>query len=154
MKILYLTESPSNIIVDKDNDIVSTLRCEDRYEIRNIFYVEEPMHVVYQSGERREEIDAKKGDVIIQFYNNERNVYILDVVRTKQWAANIKNARKVEQQEKEKWAARNADTETACYKECCECCADAEPEPPVEDVPKKATKLSKIKKLFKKTKKA
>ena len=150
MKTLYLTDSSSNIVVDKDNDIVSTLRSEDRYEVRNVYYIEEPMHVVYQCGERKEEIDAKKGDILLQFYHNKRNVYILDTIRTKQWVANIKNYRKIEQQEKEEWAARNAEPETPCC-DCCECAGTAEP---VEAAPKKTGALTKIKKLLKKTKKA
>ena len=87
MKTLYLTGSNANIVVDPEVDYVSTLPCEDRYEIRSIYYIEEPMHVVYQCGERKEEIDARKGDLLIVFYENTRNKYILDTIRTKQWVA-------------------------------------------------------------------
>ena len=108
MKTLYLTQSSDNIVVDPETDFVGRLHQEDRYSIRGVYYMEEPMHVVYQCGEKKEEIDANKGDVLIQFYDNEGNKYILDTVRTKQWAANIKNRHKIEQKQKEEWAARQA----------------------------------------------
>ena len=57
MKTLYLTDSSTNIYVDTETNEVGRLINEDRYDIRNIYYVEEPMHVVYQSGEDKEEIE-------------------------------------------------------------------------------------------------
>lgn len=120
MKTLYLTSSSANIWVDPETDEVGKLSCEDRYDIRNIYYIEEPMHVVYQCGEKREEIDAKKGEILLVFYDNKYNKFVLDTIRTKQWVANIKNRRKMEQKEKEEWAAKQAN-----LSEKCECCADA-----------------------------
>lgn len=111
MKTLYLTQSSDNIVVDPEIDFVGKLQTEDRYAIRSVYYIEEPMRVVYQYGEDKEEINAKKGDILILFYNNQYNKYVLDTIHTKQWAANIKNRRKIEQKEKEEWAAKNAATE-------------------------------------------
>lgn len=124
MKTLYLTGSNSNIVVDPEVDHVSTLRCEDRYEIRSIYYIEEPMHVVYQCGEHKEEIDARKGDILLVFYENTRNKYVLDTIKTKQWAANIKNARKLEQKAKEEWAKKQAEDDGNCC-ECADTCCPA-----------------------------
>ena len=152
MKTLYLTDSQANIAVDKDTDEVSTLSSEDRYDIRNVFYAEEPMHVVYNSGECHEEIDAKKGDIILLFYNNRYNKYHLDTIRSKQWATNIKNRRAIEQKEKEEWALRNANGPACDCENCCkdcDCCAPtAEPKPTVAEKVK-AT----VKKVVKKIKK-
>lgn len=120
MKTLYLSNSQANIVVDPEIDFVGKLDAEDRYEIRSIYYIEEPMHVVYQCGEIKEEIDARKGDILLVFYENKRNKYILDTIRTKQWVANIKNARKIEQKEKEEWAKRQA---MGCDN-LCEACTD------------------------------
>ena len=111
MKTLYLTQSSDNIVVDPEIDFVGKLQTEDRYAIRSVYYIEEPMRVVYQYGEDKEEINAKKGDILILFYNNQYNKYVLDTIHTKQWAANIKNRRKIEQKEKEEWAAKNTATE-------------------------------------------
>jgi hypothetical protein len=111
MKTLYLTNSSANIAVDTDNNSVSTVEPEDRYELRNIFYIDEPTHVVFngtfKGDEVSEEVDAKKGDIVLQFYNNRFNKHILAVVKNKQWAANIKNKRDIVQKETEEWAAKN-----------------------------------------------
>lgn len=50
MKTLYLTQSSDNIVVDPDTNYVGKLYQEDRYSIRSVYYIEEPMHVVYQHG--------------------------------------------------------------------------------------------------------
>lgn len=123
MKTLYLTSSNANIWVDPETDEVGRLEPEDRYDIRNIYYIEEPMHVVYQCGEKREEIDAKKGEILLVFYDNKYNKFVLDTIRTKQWVANMKNRRKMEQKEKEEWAAKQANE---CNK-ACDCCETACP---------------------------
>lgn len=118
MKTLYLTQSSANIFVDPEENTVGSLTTEDRYDIRAIYYMEEPMHVVYEAGERKEEIDAKKGDILLVFYSNKYNKYILDTIKSKQWSANIKNRHKMEQKAKEEWAAKQAAGETPC----CDCC--------------------------------
>ena len=118
MKTLYLTQSSANIFVDPEENTVGSLTTEDRYDIRAIYYMEEPMHVVYEAGERKEEIDAKKGDILLVFYSNKYNKYILDTIKSKQWSANIKNRHKMEQKVKEEWAAKQA----AGERPCCDCC--------------------------------
>ena len=123
MKTLYLTDSSSNIVVDTETNEASVLHTDiDHYQIRSIYYIDEPMHVVYQSGENKEELNAKKGDILIQFYNNRYNKYILDTLRTKQWAANIKNRRTLEQKEKEEWAKKQQDLGLIPQCEACENC--------------------------------
>lgn len=124
MKTLYLTQSSANIFVDPEENTVGSLNTEDRYDIRAIYYMEEPMHVVYEAGERKEEIDAKKGDILLVFYSSKYNKYILDTVKSKKWSANIKNRHETEQKVKEEWAAKQAAGETP-FCDCCE--ADACP---------------------------
>lgn len=157
MKTLYLTDSSANIVVDPEVDFVGTLPQEDRYAIRSVYYIEEPMHVVYNCGECKEEIDAKKGDILILFYSNKFNKYNIDTIRTKQWAANIKNRRVLEQKEKEEWAARNAECKD-CADICENCdatCCGTATEAPKESVCEKISKaLNKAKKAVKKVKKA
>lgn len=124
MKTLYLTQSSENIVVDPEIDFVGKLQSEDRYAIRSVYYMEEPMHVVYQAGECKEELDAKKGDILLVFYSSKYNKYNIDTIKTKQWSANIKNRQKIEQQEKEEWAKRNANlAETPQCENCDKCCA-------------------------------
>lgn len=127
MKTLYLTQGSANIFVDPEENTVGSLTTEDRYDIRSIYYMEEPMHVVYEAGERKEEIDAKKGDILLVFYNSKYNKYILDTVKSKQWSANIKNRQKMEQKAKEEWAAKQAaDKQAAGETPCCDCCETCE----------------------------
>lgn len=144
MKTLYLTQSSENIVIDTDIDFVGKLESEDRYSIRNVYYMEEPMHIVYNCGETKEELDARKGDIVLVFYSNSYNKYHIDTIRTKQWAANIRNEHTIHQKEKEEWAARqrNKDCE-----DCCEC----ESQSPVNEVtPEKDSVAKKIKKVLKK----
>ena len=149
MKTLYLTDSSANIALDPETNSVCSIPTEDRYDIRNIYYAEEPMHVVYNSGECHEEADVKKGEIILLFYNNRANKYHLDTIRSKQWAANIKNRRAIDQKEKEEWAARNAnilsdpvpDCESCCNK--CACIDRANTAEKAAEKVKKAVKKSK-----------
>lgn len=145
MKTLYLTDSGANIALDPETNSVCSLPSEDRYDIRNIYYAEEPMHVVYDSAEYHEEVDVKKGEIILLFYNNRANKYHLDTIRSKQWAFNIKNRRDIEQKEKEEWALRNANGPACDCETCCNVCAccDAKPAEPVKAEPVKKTKKSK-----------
>ena len=122
MKTLCLTGNSANIWVDPETDEVGKLDTEDRYDIRSIYYIEEPMHVVYQCGEKREEIDAKKGEMLLVFYDNKYNKFVLDTIRTKQWVANIKNRHKLEQKEKEEWAKKEAECGCNNLRPCCDCC--------------------------------
>ena len=125
MKTLYLTNSSANIAVDLEENTAQCIQSEDRYDIRNIYYAEEPMHVVYSgtnNGEPfKEEIDAKKGDIIIVFYTNRFNKKLLATIKSKEWVANIKNRRKIEQKEREEWALKNAENTAT---PCCDCCCD------------------------------
>lgn len=122
MKTLYLTNSSANIAVDMDTDEVCSLQNLDRYNIRNIYYAEEPMHVVYNGvatdgTETKEEVDAKKGDIIVVFYNDRFNKKVLTTIKNKTWVENIKNRQKIEQKEREEWAKKKSDDVP-----CCDCC--------------------------------
>lgn len=153
MKTLYLTQSSENIVVDPENDFVGKLESEDRYSIRSVYYMEEPMHIVYNCGEVREELDARKGDIVLVFYSNTYNKYTIDTIRTKQWAANIKNEHVMRQKEKEQWAKEkiSRDCEKCCT-DCCCGCSDIMAGPAIEAdaAPAKEGVAKKIKKALKK----
>lgn len=126
MKTLYLTNSSANIAIDPEENTAQHIESEDRYDIRNIYYAEEPMHVIYSgtnNGEPfKEEIDAKKGDIILVFYTNRFNKKLLATIKCKEWVANIKNRHKIEQKEREEWALKNAEGTAASCCDCtCEC---------------------------------
>ena len=144
MKTLYLTNSTANIIVDTDTNKVSKLEYADRYDIQNLFLVEEPIHIVYECGETHVEKDAKKGDIIVCFYSNEYFKDPVSIIKSKEWAKGIKNRREAEQKAKEEWAKKNAGNEEPCCD--CACCDCVAPAPATEPVKKEAA--------TKKTKKA
>lgn len=151
MKTLYLTQSSENIVVDPETDFVGKLESEDRYAIRGVYYMEEPMHVVYQCGEVKEELDARKGDIVLVFYSNRYNKYTIDTIRTKQWAANIRSHKAGLQAEREEWAKQKSES---CCPDCdskCECRANNLAETPVvEAAPAKESVGKKIRKALKK----
>ena len=150
MKTLYLTQSSENIVVDPENDFVGKLESEDRYSIRSVYYMEEPMHIVYNCGEVREELDARKGDIVLVFYSNTYNKYTIDTIRTKQWAANIRNEHAMRQKEKEEWAAKQTSCDCGICCETCSCGANLAEIPVVNAAPEKESVAKKIKKVLKK----
>ena len=155
MKTLYLTQSSENIVVDPDTNFVGKLECEDRYCIRGIYYMEEPMHIIYQCGETKEELDARKGDIVLVFYSNRYNKYTIDTIRTKQWAANIKAHKAGLQAEREEWAKQKAESNCPNCEKSEDCGANLAETPVVDAAPVKESVGKKIRKALKKvTKKA
>lgn len=113
MKTLYISNS-SNILIDTEENTANSLDSQ-REAIQRIYLAEEPMHVVYGSGEYKREVDVKKDDVIVTFYTDDFENRIV-VVKSKDWANNLKKYNKRQQEIKEKWAA---DESAKC--ECANC---------------------------------
>ena len=111
MKTLFISNN-SNIWVDSEENECNTLPTE-REAIQRIYLAQEPMHVIYQAGEYKREVDVKKDDLIITFYTDDFENRMI-VVKNKDWVNNIKKYNKREQERKEKWAAENT--------QCCDCC--------------------------------
>lgn len=115
MKTLYISNN-SNILIDTEENTANTIDIQ-REAIQRIYLAEEPMHVVYGSGEYKREVDVKKDDLIITFYTDEFENRMI-VVKSKDWANNLKKYNKRQQELKEKWAA-----EKECVSEATTCCA-------------------------------
>lgn len=118
MKTLYLTNSCANIAVDKATDEVDRIEAEGRYGIRDVYYIEEPMHVVYQYKEDKCEVDVVPGDVLLQFYSGENNKHMLAVVHSKAWVENILHRRDLLKKEREECMLKPA---CECENTCCDC---------------------------------
>jgi len=120
MKTLYITRG-NNIVVDTENNTVDRMSCS-RTAIDDLYRIKEPMHIIYQSGEYRKEVDAVPGDLIITFYDSDF-LHRIIVVKNADWAETLDAYEKQQQEEKEKWAAEQkklkdlGDTPDAC---CCE----------------------------------
>lgn len=111
MKTLYLTSNSSSTTIDPEANEVDNYEdhSASRWDISQIFYIDEPMHVVYGAGTKHEEIDVKKGDILIKFQGNKYIKKNLVVVKSKDWFANIKFKNEAIQAEKEEWATRQCE---------------------------------------------
>lgn len=113
MKTLYIREG-INMTVDLDTNEISSIPSA-REAIQRIYVAPEPMHVIYQSGQHKEEVDVEKNDVIVTFYTDEFEKRMI-VVKSEEWTKNIEAYEKKQQEAKEKWAAEK----------CCESCDQCE----------------------------
>ena len=111
MKTLYLTDGGSNIILDKENDSCSRIDSQ-RECIQRIYLIEEPMHVTYQAGEYRKDLDVVEGDLLITFYSGDFKNRIV-VAKSEDWAENLKVYNEEEQKRREEWAKKQAECD-AC----------------------------------------
>ena len=104
MKKLYINTSGS-IIFDPETDEMSSVRV--RYpNIRTMYYIEEECDIVAQAGEQRFEAHVVPGDILIQFYRDDKpNRFI--IVKNDEWKKNIEEDIVREQKDKEEWAAKN-----------------------------------------------
>ena len=116
MKTLYLTNGCTNIAVDKDTDEVTRVDAEGRYGIRDIYYITEPMHVVYGYQDKHDEIDVNPGDILIQFYDESSNKHILAVANSELWTENILYRQELMKKEREQKEL----AQTPCGGECCD----------------------------------
>lgn len=116
MKTMYIREG-SNMTVDFDTNEVSYIPSA-REAIQRIYVAPEPMHVVYQSGNRKEEADVEKDDVIVTFYTDEFDKRMI-VVKSAEWTANIAVYEKRMEDAKMKLAEQCGDCDAPC---CCDEC--------------------------------
>lgn len=116
MNTLYIT-STGRVLLDENNNPCSLERT--REGINNVFYIKEDTKVIYKKGEENITLDAKAGDILVSFYENEFPNKVI-VVNNKEWQENLTKYEEWEQKRKEEWAAaKNA--------ECGDCeakCAD------------------------------
>lgn len=106
MKTLYLTRGGSNVLVDLENNTANRISTR-RGAIDSIYLAEEPMHIVYGSGEYKKELDAEKNDIIVTFYHDTFKNQII-VIKNEDWFDNLVEYEKKQQEEKERWAASQA----------------------------------------------
>lgn len=118
MKTLYLTNG-CGMYIDTENNTADKANSEIE-RISRIYLISEPTHIVFGEGEYSRELDAKKDDIVIVFYNRVDFKEQIVIAKSKDWVANIKAYNKAEQERKEEWA-KNHECKEPC--ECCETCA-------------------------------
>lgn len=117
MKTLYLTNG-CGMYIDTENNTADKANSEIE-RISRIYLITEPTHIVFGEGEYSRELDAKKDDIVIVFYNRVDFKEQIVIAKSKDWVANIKAHNKAEQERKEEWAAKQKCNEPC---ECCDAC--------------------------------
>lgn len=103
MKTLYI--SRRNILIDSENNSCDSIP-SSRAGIEDIYLAKEPMRVVYGLGNCHKEADVEAGDIIVTFYVDDFKTKMI-VVKNEEWADIILDYEKKQQEEKERWAAKN-----------------------------------------------
>lgn len=114
MKTLYYNRT-GYILLNDDNSI-GQLNSEMQ-RIDRIFIAEEDMHIVYKRGERDYETDAKKGDLVVVFYETEFEKPVV-AVQSADWYNNLVKYNAEEQKRKEEWAKEKSEDTTPCCDAC------------------------------------
>ena len=105
-----------NMTIDLDTNEIGSVPSA-REAIQRIYIAPEPMHVVYQSGERKEEADVEPNDIIVTFYTDEFDKRMI-VVKSEEWTKNIEAYNKRMEDAKLKMAEFNG---CDAYCDQCEC---------------------------------
>ena len=117
MSTLYLTNSGRILI--NENGEAKSFDCA-REAIKDIFRIEEDMNIVYSMGEKKVELTAKAGDVVVTFYEGTFPNPVI-VVSNDMWRENLKAYEDEQQRIKEEWAKKSA----AKCEDCENTCRDA-----------------------------
>lgn len=102
-----------NMTVDHETNEIGSVSSA-REAIQRIYVAPEPMHVIYQSGNRKEEANVETNDVIVTFYTDEFDKRMI-VVKSEEWAKNI-----------EAYNKRMEEANLKNAKSCCEGPCDCE----------------------------
>lgn len=123
MKTLYFTHGRNNIWCDKETDEAGRLENLSTYHIDGYYLIEEPMHIVYQYGDIREELDVKKGDILVKWDLGKDVKNHLTVVKSKGMLENFKHFIAEEQRRNEEWAKQQKGDDSCENCECGTCLA-------------------------------
>ena len=113
-KTLFIT-TKGLIVLDENNE--PSGMASDRGAISNVVRIAEPTHLVYNKNDKRVELDAEEGDILIIFYEqNFPNPMIL--IHSKEWNENLVAYQEYEQKLKEKWASDSEAGAVTCDTSC------------------------------------
>lgn len=113
MKTMFIRDSV-NMTVDFDTNQIDSIPSA-REAIQRIYVAPENMHVICQSGPKKEETDVETGDIIVTFYTNDFDKRMI-VVKSEDWKNNI-----LSYEEK----IREAKNSLSASDECNEACGPA-----------------------------
>lgn len=119
MKTMFIKEG-TNMTVNLETNEISSIPSA-REAIQRIYVAPEPMHVIYQSGQHREEADVEKDDVIVTFYTDEFDKRMI-VVKSEEWIKNLEGYEKRMEEIRSK-----AEANVKCADPSCENCQSCYP---------------------------
>ena len=115
MNTLYISRT-GRIMLDENNSPKPFDR--SRNSIDDVFFIKEDTKIVFERGEYKTELEAKAGDIVVTFYEEQFPNRVI-VVNNEQWKENLETYEAWEQKRKEEWAANNSNP---CSKPCCGDC--------------------------------
>ena len=114
MNTLYISRT-GRIMLDENNNPKPFDR--SRASIDDIFFIKEDTKVVFDRGEYKAELEAKAGDIVVTFYEEQFPNKVI-VVNNEQWKENLETYEAWDQKQKEEWAKKKSDP---CCENCCKC---------------------------------
>jgi hypothetical protein len=112
-KALFIT-TRGLIELNENNEPVG--KNTDREAISNVVRITEPTHIVYNKNDKRIELDAEAGDIVITFYDSSYPNPMI-IVHNLEWVENLEAYDKEQQRIKEEWASKHIND---CVGEKCE----------------------------------
>lgn len=80
----------------------------ERTAINRVIRITEPVHIVYNKNNKRIELDAEEGDILVEFYESAFPNPVL-LIHSKEWNENLEKYDEVQQKAKELWAEKCCD---------------------------------------------
>ena len=119
----FIIGEQGSVLFDTETQEISSLESK-REAISRIWVVEEPMTIVCQTKRANYELNAKKGDIIIKFYDYDYPFPVV-LVKSKDWVKNINTYdEKMRKVMEERLAKKDADLSdpVSCECDCNTCC--------------------------------
>ena len=110
----FIINNQGSVVFDAETEEISSLDSA-REGISRIWVMNEPMTIVCQMYGKNYELNAKKGDIVIKFYDDSYPFPVV-IAKSKEWTKNLDAYEKAIQKRKEEWAK-----EKQC--ENCDACA-------------------------------
>ena len=109
-KTIFITSAG---LIRLDDNYEPTGMNSDRTAINRVVRITEPVHIVYNKNDKRIELDAEEGDLLVEFYEDAFPNPIL-LIHSKEWNENLEKYDEIQQAAKEKWAAAKCQGEAVC----------------------------------------
>ena len=121
MNTLFITRT-GRIMLDENGEPKDSF--VSRNAVSDVYFLTEDTHIVYQRNSDEEEhaihIDGKAGDIVVTFYER-KFPHKAVVISNAEWKENLETYARLEQEEKEKWAAEKSNNGSGPVEVECAC---------------------------------